>query len=243
MTNVTKVSITAWNLIKSNPGLSRSLIVYPSTNPIISQWFSDLEEMYQTYLRGEPVYVEFIHDKKRTGSIGKITIQNMQEILYGSPFFRWQTKRAVIEEKPENFKIEKAILVTPDLAITWDGRRNRVTSSGYDVVWLKGHTDGTKWSYGTVNTPKATVYDKLGREIQVGDFISYILYHFDRHGAASIYYGTVTKITHDGNIYAKNIKLKEDDRVAVKKIKSPDLIVKMTKDLLSQLTLVRLSTP
>ena len=80
------------------------------------------------------------------------------------------------------------------------------------------------------------------KPIKKGDFISYVLYHFDNgRNGAGIYYGKVTKIEGDGTVHAKNIKLKDDDRVAEMRIKDNSLIVIMTKDLMDKLMLARLS--
>lgn len=246
MNEVKKVPLTSWCLSKLVPGFNRHFPSNPSGNPLVQEWYDDIQEMFTLYFKGEPIYVKFVSgDKRRVGSIGRIQINNMQDILYGSYSYHNHYNRAgarsVIEEKIENFDLMKAIKVNINMTVKWDNRKNKVESSGYDVVWLKGHTGGTVWHYGTPITPKVQAFDKLGREIKEGDFISYILYHYDSRGAAGIYYGKVTKITNDGNVYAKNIKLQENDKVDEKRIKDNNLIVIMTKDLMDKLMLARLS--
>ena len=244
MSEIKKVPLTTWGLQRIGISFSRHSISIPSSNPKIQEWYDDITEMYTDYFSGKPIYVEFTDNKRRTGSIGKISIQNMQDILHGSYNYynRWQnSSRVPIAEKIENFDLKKAIMVNPEIKVTWDGRRNKVESSGHDIVWLKGHTGGTVWEYGTITPPKVQAFDKLGREINVGDFISYILYHYDSRGAAGIYYGKVTKITSEGTVYAKNIKLQDSDKVDEKRIKDNHLIVIMTKDLMDRLMMARLS--
>lgn len=212
-------------------------------------WKSNMAELLRKYLRGEPIYVSFDnkYEPKRTGSVGRLVITNVQDLLHGSIF--WQRynipSREVIPEVPENVKEEHFDRVQMLGNVVWDGRKNKVQFNGWGLSWIDDHDPkvGTVWVYAKPESkPTTPVLDKLKREIKVGDFISYILYHFDNaNNAAGIYYGKVSKIDSDGTVYAKNIKLKDDDRVDEKRIKDNSLIVIMSKDLMDMLMLARLS--
>ena len=216
------------------------------------QWKADMAEMLKAHLRGEPIFVEFdgSYDSRRKGSIGRLQIKNVQDLLHGEyEDFRWirrnGTPRKVIDEVEKNVVADHFDKIRIDGMVEWDKRRNRVTAMTIGMFWLKGYdaSKGTNWQW-LVPQDKAipVVKDKLDREIKVGDFISYILYHFDNSGnAAGIYYGKVTKITNEGNVFAKNIKLTETDHTAEKRIKDPSLIVIMSKDLMDRLVMARLS--
>ena len=217
-------------------------------------WREDMADLVRAYIRGEPIFVRYTgeSDSRRTTSIARLHIKNdsMQDILHGSiqySYYRYNTqKRDNIEVLEENVKADHFERVGISGYVTWDGRKNKVdVNNGYDLVWLKGHTEeeGTKWVWAKPEGPPAVVpKDKLGRDIAKGDFISYILYHFDNsHNAAGIYYGKVTKIENDGTVWAKNIKLSEKDRVDDKRIKDSSLIVIMSKDLMDKLMMARLS--
>jgi len=204
-------------------------------------------EMLRQYLSGEPVYIRITSDPKRSKAVARLVLsdENIQDLLHGSHqnhYYR-SPRRERIEPIPEN--VDESLMGQVGLfgSAVWDGRKNRVNSiSGWNTTWLKGHEGGTVWSYEAPETPAVEVLDKLGREIKVGDFISYILYHFDNsHNAAGIYYGKVTKIANDGTVWAKNIKLSETDRIAEKAIKDNSLIVIMSKDLMDKLMMARLS--
>lgn len=212
-------------------------------------WMEDMAEMFRTYLKGDPVYVEIKDDPKRVGSIGrlKFTKDEIQDLLHGGyDSNRWHsyggTKRQTIEPLPENVDPLAFARINIPITVVWDDRNNKVTSrSAWSINWLKGHEGGTVWHYGLPEVPQVEAKDKLGRTLAVGDFISYILYQFDGDGAAGIYYGKVTKIEKDGSVYARNIKLKSDDRQDEKRIKENGLIVIMTKDIMDQLMMAKLS--
>lgn len=211
----------------------------------------NLAEFLKLYLSGEPVYIQITNDPKRTNAIAQFKMDDntIQDLLHGEhDHAMWRSYSKVstrkrIEPKPENVDVEKMGKVNINGYAVWDGRKNRVNYlSAWNIMWLKGHEGGTVWSYEAQAVEKVEAVDKLGREIKVGDFISYILYHFDNdRNAAGIYYGKVTKVTPQGNVSAKNIKLGEDDVVAEKQIKDNSLIVIMSKDLMDRLMMARLS--
>lgn len=237
------------------------MAVVPTTVHVRSSWHSsagvlqqekeNLADFLKLYLSGEPVYIQITSDPKRAKSVARFMMDDdtIQDLLHGEHDpMRWyahrghKSTRQRIEPKPENVNVDLMGKINLHGYAIWDGRKNRVNHlSGWNIMWLKGHEGGTVWSYESPEVEKVEAVDKLGREIKVGDFISYILYHFDGDGAAGIYYGKVTKVTKDGNVYAKNIKLDDEDRVDEKRIKDNNLIVIMTKDLMDRLMMARLS--
>lgn len=203
---------------------------YPRLNQLAIQEHRTLDEWIEfnkAVDAKQDVYVQFIDPgSKRYGSIGKAK-------HYVNPYRH-------SNPKPNPLKDDRR-----QLEITWDGRRNSETSNtAYEpIAWLPNHTGGTVWHYDRTRKPVEVkpLEDRLGRPIEVGAFCSYILYHFDSDGAAGIYFGKVTKIERDGTVWFKNIKLKDDDRVAEKRVKDNSNIVMLTKDLMEQLMLARLS--
>lgn len=218
-----------------------------SLNTYYGATASDIGDLLRHYLSGEPVFIKIANDERRTKSVARLvlddeTIQNMLHGEYDRYRYYRSDTRARIEPIPENVDDIKASNISINGYATWDGRKNRVNGmTNWNTIWLKGHEGGTVWSYEKPEVKQELAYDKLGREIAVGDFISYILYQFQGSSAAGIYYGKVTKIDKDGTVYAKNIKLDENDRVAEKAIKENSLIVIMTKDLMDKLMLARLA--
>lgn len=208
--------------------------------------------MIRSYLRGETIYVKFI-DPKREGSIGRLVINDVQELLgnyrkygylTGYSSFSYSYHRP-IEEIEANVKEEHFEHARFDVTVKWNGRFNDFSPRPAEILWLKGYQGNTVWAYdksAKPKTPKIIPKDRLDREIKVGDFIVYILYQFQGSSAAGIYFGKVTRITHEGEVYAKNIKLGGDDRQAEKKIKESKLITIMSDDLMQQLMIAKLSS-
>ena len=218
---------------------------------------TDVMEMVRRYINGEKIFVEFdgSSDSRRTGSIGQFHISDdcLQDLMYGAqkPYFSpWGQKppaRPHVKPDASLLKVSTFDKVPISGHVTWDKRKNKVDAGNcYSLMWLKDYDEtlGTKWVWAKPDDdPAVTPQDKLGRDIKKGDFISYVLYHFDNgYNGAGIYYGKVTKIENDGTVHAKNIKLKDDDRVAEKRIKDNSLIVIMSKDLMDKLMIARLST-
>lgn len=223
---------------------------YGRGTPAAFLWKTNMAEMVRKYMRGETIYIGFdpTREPKRKGSVGRLVITNMQDLLHGDYEYRrnrYSQTPELIEEIPENVKEENFDRVQIIGHILWNGRKNKIQVSTWSMFWIDDHdpTVGTVWAFEKPeDVPDTVARDKLDREIKVGDFISYILYHFDNgSSAAGIYYGKVTKIEKDGTVHAKNIKLASDDVVAEKRIKDNSLIVIMTKDLMDKLMLARLS--
>lgn len=228
---------------------------YGTGNRNLASWQSDIADLVKAAIRGEKIFIEFdgSTDSRRTGSIARLHLSDdcIQNFMHGTYHHHgWGYNRSTARQHitPDESKVQPhyAANIGIDGKAKWDGRTNKVdVSNGWSVSWLKDYdeTKGTKWVWAKPDDPPAVMpKDKLGREIQKGDFISYILYHFDNdYNAAGLYYGKVTKIENDGTVWAKNIKLKEDDRVDEKRIKDNSLIVIMSKDLMDKLMLARLS--
>lgn len=113
------------------------------------------------------------------------------------------------------------------------------------IEWLPGYNGKTEWHYDKNRpkyaTPISTHYDRLNREIKVGDFCCYILYQFDGDGMANIYFGNVTRLDGDGSIWCKNTKLSDNERSSEAKVKNSKLITILTDDLMDQLLIAKLT--
>lgn len=204
-------------------------------------WADEMAEMLNRYLQQEPIYVEITNDPKRIGSIGRLVINNVDDIMSGR-----QSRYEPVKRRP-NLATQSMFISCPyiNCSIRWEKRANQLNYvQASSLYWHKDRTkeEGTVWVFEKPKIDKVIPTDRLGRAIEVNDFISYILYQFDGGGAAGIYYGKVTKIEDDGTVWAKNIKLNETERQAEKKIKDSKLAVIMTADLMDQLMLARLSS-
>lgn len=186
-----------------------------------------------------PMYVRFVNPAHpRFGSIARL--QSSSNYSYwGKP------KTPTPQEQAQNIA---------DLArrrsfygeLRWDGRNSKPSffTGSDDMEWLPDYSGPTVWQFDRERNHRVQqtiAYDKLGREISVGDFCTYILYQFDGGGAAGIYFGTVSKIEKNGTVHCKNISLKQGDKVAEKPIKDNKLITILTDDLMRQLMLAKLS--
>lgn len=207
-------------------------------------WREEMVDMVRMVLKGEPVYVRYTTDKKRQGSIARITgFQNWNRILNprtSAWYYRDPQEPLLTPETagPEAVTVEGVYNLSPILK--WDGRSNCTKPGGYELEWLKDYQGPTVWVYKDPDVPEVTATDRLGREIKVGDFCCYILHHFNSYGA-STEFGTVTKITKDGKVFAKNVRLGGDEATAEKKINDNNTIVILTKDLMDQLMIAKLA--
>lgn len=210
-------------------------------------WAALMLEMLTDFMEGRDIFVE-ITEPKREGSIARV-----KDIRYFANYFMddytyrsyysantFRERFDISKYTAKDINIERISQSVP-VELKWDGRRNSPNISSHHMYWLKGYSGPTNWVYEKPEVENITVTDRLGREVKVGDFIAYVLYHFDITGAG-IYFGKVTKVTNDGTVWAKNIKLEADDIVDDKRIKDNQNIVIMTKDLMDQLMLARLSS-
>lgn len=218
-----------------------------------------IKKIWEILLGGGEIYVEYdfpsyASDRVRNGTIGRAAFNPRED---AGKFISYDPKRNwddMVDQFVEDFYLGKVDisqlkcvgysknLPVPSILVKFDDRPNKLKPDANSLIWLKDYTGPTVWKNTTPpkkSLPPKKVYDRLGRELQVGDFISYILYHHTVSGAG-IYFGTVTKISDAGKVMAKNIKLSEHDRVEEKAIKDPSQIVVVTKDLMDQLVLAKL---
>jgi hypothetical protein len=203
---------------------------------------ADWRELSRKYAEvdHEHVYVRFVNpSSERFGSIARLhpTIFNMNS--YGSSWASKPLDRQKIADsifRDRRFSCE----------LRWNGRSSKpgFWTGGDQVEFLPGYTGETVWLYDKERKSRVKqkiALDKLGREINIGDFCTYILYQFDGAGAAGIYFGNVTKIEPDGSIWCKNVKLTTRDRCEDKKVKDNSLVTILTDDLMRQLMMAKLS--
>jgi hypothetical protein len=192
------------------------------------EWLTDMEEFIALQKNRTPLYFSF-NDDRREGSIARSTTLEFQlDTAYG----RWI--RTGLRRK-NNLGYAQ---------VKWDKRSKKLIGYAYEINWLKGYEGSTVWAWDPHPGPKAPQFfpkDRTGADIKVGDFCLYVLHHFEKSGA-STRFGTVTKIAHDGTVWAKNVKIGDDETVAEKRINDNETILVLTKDLLDRLMLLRLSS-
>jgi len=131
-----------------------------------------------------------------------------------------------------------------EFSIVFDKKRkvNSVYPSYTTFYWMKGYTGGVVWEW-TKKTPPApkTIVDRLGNELKQGDFIAYVGREKYTTGMGDLFFGFIDKTTNGGTIFAKNIKLSEDDKVLEHRITTPDRVTKLDKTILTTLMLKRLT--
>lgn len=231
----------------------------PGTGGYISQKY--VKEIWEILLSGGEIFVEYDFpsysmDRVRKGTIGRVKFSPRDD---ASKFIQYDSKRNwddMVDQFVEDFYLDKVTidqlrrvgyhnhLPLPHILARFDGRPNKLKPDHSGLIWLKDYTGPTVWKNSIPSKkslPRKIVKDRLGRELNVGDFITYILYHHTVTGAG-IFFGTVTKITDAGKVFAKNIKMGDTyDRSEEKQIKDPSQAVIMTKDLMDQIVLKKLS--
>ena len=111
-----------------------------------------------------------------------------------------------------------------------------------DLYWLKGHTGGVEWCWNQKPKPEAKpIYDRLGNELKQGDFIAYVGRAKYTTGMGDLYFGFIEKTTKGGTIFAKNIKLSDEDKQMESRITTPDRVTKLDKNILTTLMMKRLT--
>lgn len=193
-------------------------------------WHSDMEDLERRIKRNEDVYFEF-HDRKRENSIASYGGGGFTE---DRTYSSWSIGPRTPTKRTWNNWFQ----------VKWKGRSRHIQVYNSEVNWLKGYEGETVWAWNPKPDPilpKVTPVDRTGKEIKVGDFCCYVLHHFQKSGA-STRFGSVTKIEHDGTVWAKNVKVVDEEQVAEKRINDNDTVVVLTKDLLDRLMMLRLST-
>lgn len=176
--------------------------------------------------KGEPVYVVF-NDERRKGSIGKI--------------LSWTVKSRPAHSSSHYYRIPFETFDIYNIEVGWDDRKNVIRPTTYDIQIVEEWTGGTKYVYEKPQPRELTipkVYDRLGEEIKVGNFISFV---YQKYGAVELMYGTVTRINHNGTVWAKNMKLSSDDTSEEHKIRDNSNAVVMEKNFMDKLLMFKLS--
>jgi hypothetical protein len=200
------------------------------------EWLDDLKQFINDVTIGNPVYVEYKSNNSagRSGTIAKvigITNKYIEEDDIKNNF-------QMYIDSTYRFK-------GLQLTVKFDDRKNKLKPIIEDIVWLKDYTGPTVWNHNPPPPkPKPElkpIYDRLGREVKLGDFVSYAVTWYNT-SRLDVYFGSVTRISDRNVVYCTNIKLNDNDRVFEERIKDNSSIVLITKDLIDQLMIKRLSS-
>lgn len=211
---------------------------FPWLNQADDKEWEKVATLFHGYER-KPLYVRFVDPlNARFGSIARV----VQYSYYYNPHTASSLTQAQKDQNTRSFAMSKNF----SGELRWDGRNSKpgFYSRSDLVEWLPDWKGGTVWQFDRERSKRVkpvVALDKLGREIQVGDFCTYILYQFQGRDAAGIYFGNVTKVEKDGQVFCKNVKLTSSDRQAEMAIKNNNLITILTDDLMRQLMLAKLS--
>lgn len=201
-----------------------------TTQSVLDKHDEKIRDIHRRVMADEPVYVKFTehHDERRTGSIARLTTFNIQE---RTPWSYGYSRSISGKTRP----------VIGSMQVMWDGRKNVVNVWEYDIEILEGYKGGTVWKWERPEGPLVEAKDRTGREIKKGDFVTYVLHHHVNYGT-TIHFGAVTKVERNGTVWAKNIKIDDEETIADKRIKNNENIVVLTKDLLDILMLRKLAS-
>lgn len=199
---------------------------YGTINAALKAHYDKIRDIAKRVKAGERIYVTFTNsaDLRRTGAIAYLTHYEVRE---NRAF--WNSK--VNETRPS----------IDYMAVAWDDRRSGLRVWNMEVDILEDYKGPTVWKWEKPEGPLVEAKDRTGREIKKGDFITYVLHHHVHYGT-TIHFGTVTKVDRDGTVWAKNIKVNDEETVAEKRIKHNENIVVLTKDLLDVLMLKKLAS-
>lgn len=214
-------------------------------------------QLVKDWLDGKRIYVQYgSRCAMRDGAIAYVSRwDGVKDALTknGVPMSKYHRSHNWVTSSSTPNKIETYVIgndtyeIDPDrlnahwFFVKWEGRRNEVQSSAYEIDYLPNYTGECKWVWGKKENPKLVPLDRLGREIKIGDFVCYILHHFYRSGA-STQFGTVQKIQNDGTVWAKNVALSDGEVSKLKRINDNNTVVILTKDLMDRLMMAKLST-
>jgi hypothetical protein len=222
------------------PMLTPTILTRPSFSSATKAEWLAYEAMIAELRRldniGAPIYVTFNEyaDQRRQNSVGR-----MHEFkILTRPVRRFYSNRKQMQNHQGLRGTYDVILSF--ISIKWDGRPGYYKASPLELVWLKDYQGPTVWKWEKPQGPLVIPRDRTGREIVVGDFLTYILYHHDSHGSG-IYFGSVTKIDRDGTIWARNVKVNETETTVIKRIKNNSETAVLTTDLLDRIMLLKLS--
>jgi len=205
-----------------DPTGTRIELIYPWVRQAQHVDWETLADRYY-WLETKPIYVRVIDPgNPRFGSISKVR-----------PAYSGKRRTGVYPNTQAQALTRAQRLFS---YMKWDNsyRNHRLRIPQDRVEFLENYTGPTVYKYDRSRSKRkepARVFDRLDREINVGDFCAYILYQFERGTGASICFGTVTNIDYLGQVWCKNIPLHEKMASEEKKVKDPKLITVMTEDL------------
>lgn len=133
-----------------------------------------------------------------------------------------------------------------EVSVDFDDGRTINAASPYtdELYWLKDYSGPTHWVFtrkAKGETPAVEVKDRLGNDLKQGDFIAYVGREPYTTGMGDLYFGFVEKISPKGVVYAKNIKLDDDDKVQTIRLTYPERATKLNKEIIDQLMIRRLT--
>lgn len=171
----------------------------------------------------QPIYVKFVTDKRREGSVGVV-------------------RKMRIEVSQPRYSYDSTNVYITDVEVGFDDHKSVIKITNTDAIeWLQGHQGPTLYAFDKEKVEKKVipeVVDKLGAEVKPGVFISFVQKNYR---GLTVHFGNVTRINHNGTVWAKNMKLQEGDRQEEIRIPDSKTIVVMTKDLMDRLTIKKMS--
>lgn len=198
---------------------------YGTISPALQSYYDKIRDISVKVGNGEKVYVSFTDcaDARRQASIAYLTEFSTREV---QPY--WYAKTPTWPE-------------IHTIYVSWEGRHNKIRVWPGEIEILEEYEGPSVWKWEKPEPPAADAKDRTGRTIKKGDFITFVLHHHVNYGT-TIHFGTVTKVTRDGQVWAKNIKVDDKETVAEKRIKHNENIVVLTKDLLDILMVKKLAS-
>lgn len=190
----------------------------------------------------EKLYVGFADsDKARYGTIGILRPQHFPQDRAHWPKVKFDANNKNAVNNGHNIYD-----FMYDVSVDFDDGRSIKTASPYsdDLYWLKDYSGPTHWVFtrkAKADTPPVVVLDRLGNELKQGDFIAYVGREPYTSGMGDLFFGFVEKISPKGVVYAKNIKLDDDDKAQTIRLGYPERATKLNKEIIDQLMIRRLT--
>lgn len=132
-----------------------------------------LTKLYEASLKGVPIYIRYLNENlDRAGAIARIKVEKVT---------RRDRRKSIDYYGRERYDPNDTRVEYIWGRATWDKRSNTVewSSANQDYEFLIGYVGPTEWYYKSKKdrVPKEAIpaYDRLGRKIQEGDFVTYIL--------------------------------------------------------------------
>jgi hypothetical protein len=203
-------------------------------SPKYREWIADIKLFINDIALGNPVYIEY----KSSNSAGRSgTIAKVKGFSKDNSIEEIRSNISEYLERP--YRLEYL-----QIEVSFDDRKNKLKPKIGDFVWLKGYSGPTVWQYTPPvpqpRDPPKPIFDRLGREVKLGDFVSYAITWYNT-SRIDVYFGSVTRISERNVVYCTNIKLNDDDSITEERIKDNSSMVLITKDLIDQLMIKRLS--